>query len=70
MKTHAEKRVSERRSYTAPIVFSYVNKESYFDAQMLNHCTGGMCFKSNFSFHPGTTVYIGLKRSHWRQQKT
>ena len=47
MKTNAEKRACERHSYTAPIAFSYFNKEHCFEAQTLNHCAGGMFFKSN-----------------------
>jgi hypothetical protein len=64
MKTNAEKRAYERHSYTAPIVFSYFNKEHCFKAQTLNHCAGGMCFKSNFFLRLGTTVYIRVKKFH------
>jgi hypothetical protein len=62
MKTNAEKRDCERHSYTAPIAFSYFNKEHCFEAQTLNHSAGGMCFKSNFFLQPGATVYIRIKK--------
>ncbi len=64
MKTNAEKRTCERHSYTASIAFSYFNKESYFDAETLNHCTDGMCFRSSFFLQPGATVYIRVKKFH------
>ena len=64
MTTNAEKRACERHSYTAPITFSYFNKEQCFDAQSLNHCVEGMCFKSNFFLQPKATVYIRVKRFH------
>ena len=56
MKTNAEKRACERHSYTASIAFSYFNKEHCFEAQTINHCAGGMCFKSNFFLQPEATV--------------
>jgi hypothetical protein len=55
-----EKRHAERRQHTAPISFSYFNKESCFDAQILNYGAGGMCFKSNFFLRPGKIVLIRL----------
>jgi hypothetical protein len=64
MKTNAEKRACERHSYTAPIAFSYFNKEHCFEAQTLNHCAGGMFFKSNLLLQPGATVYIRVKKFH------
>lgn len=64
MEPSTNKRASERRSYSAPIVFSYFNKEPSFDARTLNHCTGGMCFKSRTSLRPGATVYIRVKNFH------
>ncbi len=64
MKTNAEKRDCERRDYTAPIVFSYFNKNDYFDAQTLNHGTEGMCFKSSCRLRSGATLYIRVKKFH------
>ena len=64
MKTNAEKRACERYSHTASIAFSYFNKEHCFEAQTINHCAGGMCFKSNFFLRPGATVYIRVKKFH------
>ena len=62
MRTHAEKRAFERLSDVTPIVFSYFNKKSYFDAQILNYSAGGICFKSSFSVQPGTTLYIRVTK--------
>lgn len=62
METNAEKRAYERRSYSAPIVFSYFNKEHCFDAQTINHGTEGMCFKSNLFLRPGATLCIRIKK--------
>ena len=64
MKTKAEKRAYERRSYTAPIVFSHFNNKHLFDAQTLNHCDRGMSFKSNVFLQTGATLYIRVKEFH------
>jgi hypothetical protein len=58
MNTNVEKRAYERFPYRALIVFSYFNKQRYIDSQTLDHCTNGMCIKSNFFLQPGTAVYI------------
>ena len=62
MRTHAERRAYERLSDITPIVFSYFNKKSYFDAQLLNYCAGGICFKSSFSVQPSATLYIRVTK--------
>lgn len=62
MKSYTDKRACERRSYTAPLAFSYFNKEHYYEAQTLNHCAGGMRFKSEVFLQPGATVYIRVKK--------
>jgi hypothetical protein len=64
MKTIAEKRGYERHSFTADIVCSYFNKEPFYNAQMLNLGTGGMCFKSDSFLRPGATVFIRVKKIH------
>ena len=61
MKAKQEKRACERQHSTAPILYSYFNKERFFDAQALNHCANGMYIKSNFFLQPGTAVYIRTK---------
>jgi hypothetical protein len=63
MKISAEKRAYERFPHITPIVFSYFNKQRYMDSQTLDHCTNGMCIKSNFFLQPGTAVYIRLKNN-------
>lgn len=62
MRTRAERRAYERLSDITPIVFSYFNKKSYFVAQILNYCAGGICFKSSFSIQPETTVFIRVTK--------
>jgi hypothetical protein len=62
MNKNSEKRTHERQGFSAPIVFSYFNKEQRFEAQTLNHCDGGLCFKSDICLKPGATVYIKVKK--------
>ena len=62
MKNNLEKRANERQGFAAPIVFSYFNKEQCFEAQTLNHCDRGLCFKSDVCPKPGATVYINVKK--------
>ena len=64
MKTIVEKRVYERHSFTADIVFSYFNKEHSYNAQTMNLGTGGMCFKSDLFLRPGATVFIRITKIH------
>ncbi len=61
MHTLPEKRAYKRQSFTASMVFSYFNKEHCFDAQTLNHCDGGMGFKSNVFLKTGAALYIRVK---------
>ena len=56
MKDNVEKRRNERQSASAPIVLSYFNKEECFKAQTLNHCPGGVCFKSEVYLKPGAAI--------------
>ena len=64
MKTAAEKRVFDRHSFTADIVFSYFNRDHSYNAQTMNLGSGGMCFKSDLFLLPGATVFIRLKKIH------
>ncbi len=64
MRTNAERRAYERLNDITPIVFSYFNKKSYFDAQILTYCARSICFKSSFSVQPGATVYIRVTKSY------
>jgi hypothetical protein len=64
MNSYTEKRACERRRHTALIEFSYFNKEHRFEAQTLNHCDGGMRFKSAVFLPPGATVYIRVTKIH------
>ena len=64
MESYTDKRACKRRSYTAPLALSYFNKEHYFEAQTVNYCAGGMCFKSEVLLQPGATVYIRVKKFH------
>lgn len=64
MESYTDKRAGKRRSYIASIVFSYFNKELCYEAETLNHSTGGMYFKSRTFLQPGATVYIRVKEFH------
>ena len=64
MKTNAEQRVYDRHTFAADVVVSYFNKNHSYFGQTMNLGTGGMCLKSSFSFQPGATVYIRLKKIH------
>ena len=64
MRILPEKRAYKRQRYTAPIVFTYFNKEHPFDAHTQNHCDGGVSFKSNVFLQPGVTLYIRVKEFH------
>jgi hypothetical protein len=61
MNAYTDKRACERLRHTATIEFSYFNKQHCYEAQTLNHCGEGMCFKTEVSLQPGATVCIRLK---------
>ena len=61
MNDYIDQRVPDRPKCTAAIKFSYFNKESLYEAQILNYSDVGMCFKSEVSLQPDATVYIRLK---------
>jgi hypothetical protein len=63
MKGNAEKRAFERHGYAADIAFSYFNKTSAYNAEILNLGQGGMCFKSDSFLQPGATICIRLKKN-------
>jgi hypothetical protein len=64
MKTDKDKRAFKRHGHVADIAFSYFNKKHCYNAETINICPGGMCFKSNLRLQPGATVCIRLKRTH------
>jgi len=64
MNAYTDKRACRRLRNTAAIEFSYFNKGNCFEAQMLNHCDEGMCFKSKVILRPGATVCIRVKNFH------
>ena len=64
METNGERRVSDRHRYAAPIVFSYFNKDQFFEAQTYNYCDVGMGFESNYFLKPGTTICIRVRNFH------
>ena len=64
MNADTNQRACERLRYTALIGFSYFNKKQCYEAQTLNHCDEGMCFKSNVSIQPGAIVCIRVKNFH------
>ena len=64
MKSYTDKRACERHNHNAAIAFSYFNKDRFYEAQTLNHCAGGMRFKSEVFLQPGATLYIRVKKIH------
>jgi hypothetical protein len=64
MNAYTDKRVCERLRYTATIEFSYFNKQRCYEAQTLNYCDEGICFKSEVSLQPPATVVIRVKNFH------
>ena len=64
MMSNAEKRGCERHGYSADIAFSYFNKKHSYNAEILNLGLDGLCFKSNLSLQPGSTICIRLKNNH------
>jgi hypothetical protein len=62
MKTDKDKRAFKRHAHVADIAFSYFNKKHSYNAETINICPGGMCFKSNLRLQPGATVCIRLTK--------
>lgn len=62
MNSYTEKRVWERHCHSAPIAFSYFNKKHCHEAQTLDHCDGGMRFKSAVFLPHGATVSIRVTK--------
>jgi len=60
-KTQTEKRSCERCTYAAPVRLTHFNGGHWLEAQTLNHCLEGMCFKSNVHFQPGTALLIRVE---------
>ena len=56
------KRAYKRFRYCVPVVVSYFNKNHLVNAQVLNHGSGGICFKSSTLLQSGATVYIRVKK--------
>ena len=64
MESGKEKRAYERYGYAAEIAFSYFNREHSYEAEIINLCAGGICFKSELWLQPGATVFIRLKQTN------
>ena len=64
MNAYTDQRAFERTRHTATIEFSLFNAKHFYEAQTLNHCDQGMCFKSGVSLQPPTTVVIRVKNFH------
>ena len=61
MNAYADQRVFERCRCSATIEFSHFNKGHGYEAQTLNNCDQGMCFKSEVMLQPGVIVCIRVK---------
>ena len=64
MEDRKDKRAYTRQNYAVPIEISHISKGNSLSAQSLNHCEGGMCFESRFSFHPDETLNVRVKEFH------
>lgn len=52
------RRQNERVEFLRPIIYVYESSDKFFDATMLNHSTGGICFQSTPSVAPGAKICI------------
>jgi hypothetical protein len=57
-----EKRSKTRFYDQGSVICSHFNVDRRHDAQMLNFSQSGMCFQTDQSFKPGTTVLIRLNQ--------
>jgi hypothetical protein len=64
MNAYSDKRACERRKHTASIEYSYFNKDNWYEAQTLNNCDEGICFKSEVSLKTGATICVRAKNLH------
>jgi hypothetical protein len=56
-----EKRLDARYDCEAIIKWSYFNKETYFDAKILNFSRSGIYIQTAHDIKPGTTIFIKLE---------
>ena len=60
-----EKRNNIRHLLEAPIRVSFFNKSDEWDAQMVNHCPDGMCFRSKVPFAQKSALLIRVEGRAW-----
>lgn len=58
MAAHTDQRICHRFSHETPIWLTHLNDKNWCEAHSLNHCTEGMCFKSDSAFHLGAALLI------------
>lgn len=56
-----EKRATPRKHLSLPLEISYINKQKRSDAQLINHCEGGMCIRSRNRYKPGMSLVVRVK---------
>jgi hypothetical protein len=56
-----EKRRHVRHNLEAIIEWSYFNKETYFDAKLLNFSEGGIYLETGHDLKPETTIFLKMK---------
>lgn len=61
MTTYTDKRASERCTSGAPVRLTHYHTGRWLAGQTLNHCTEGMCVKSNLHVQPGTAILIRVE---------
>lgn len=56
-----EKRQYERHEHRAPIIYAHQDSDIFFDADMCNYSSGGMCFKTVQAVQKGSEIYIMME---------
>lgn len=56
-----ERRVFDRHSLDAPIIYAYHNTDQFIKAVMCNYSKDGMCFKTSDEVSPGSDIYIMME---------
>ena len=55
------RRTCPRQSLSAPLEVSHFINGKGTDAQLVNHCEGGICITSRTKFKPGMSLFIRVK---------
>jgi len=61
MQKKVERRVFDRYTYDAPIVYAYHDTDHFFNAVICNYSNEGMCFNTSQAVAPGSDIYIMME---------